>query len=106
MWAVVRDRKGFRKERPAIILTATDQIASDEPLEVMAITSTFPDPAPADHVELPWHSQGRVSTGLRRRSAAVISWLDLVHPADILRLHGDVPLPLMIRILQRLELSA
>jgi hypothetical protein len=68
----------------------------------MAITSTFADPPPDDHVPLPWHPTGRSATQLRRRSAAVITWLAEVHARDVLRLHGDVPTALMTRILQRL----
>ena len=78
-------------------------MSADQPIEVMAITSTFPDPPPDNHVELPWHPQGQASTGLRRRSAAVLTWLAEVDPSDILRFHGDVPPALMIRILQRLR---
>jgi hypothetical protein len=99
----MRDRRGVRKERPVIVLTATAHIHEDEPLEVMAITTTFADPAPPDHIELPWHPQGRVYTGLRRRSAAVLTWLAQLHPDDIIRFHGDIPAPLMIRILEKLS---
>jgi hypothetical protein len=104
VWAVVRDRRGFAKERPVIVLTATADIAEDEPLEVMAITTTFPSPTPLDHIELPWHPLGRTSTRLRKRSAAVLTWLAEIHPNDILELHGDVPTPLMIRVLGLLGL--
>ena len=61
----MRDRKGVRKERPVIILTATDDIRPDESLEVMAVTTSFSDPPPADHIELPWHPRGAAATRLQ-----------------------------------------
>jgi hypothetical protein len=68
------DRNGFRKTRPGIILTPTAQILRGQPLVVMAITSTFREPPPLWHVELPWNPDPRkVRTGLVRRSAAVVS---------------------------------
>jgi hypothetical protein len=102
VWAAVRDRKGARKERPVVILTATEDIHPDKSLEVMAVTTSFPDPPPADHVELPWHPRGIASTRLRRRSAAVLSWITEIRPAHILSFHGDVPPRLMTEILERL----
>ena len=86
-----------------IVLTATADLRSDEPFVAMAITTTFRDPPPDDHIVLPWHPQGRTTTKLRRRSAAVLSWLVEVNPADVHQFGGDVPIPLMIEILKRLE---
>ncbi|MDB5293243.1 MAG: hypothetical protein JWL69_4484 [Phycisphaerales bacterium] len=103
VWATVRDRNGIKKRRPAIILTATDDIREDEPLVVMAVTTTFADPPPADHVPLPWDPQGRTLTKLRKRSGAVLSWIAEVLPNDIVECHGDVPVPLMTRILKSLD---
>ena len=68
-----------------------------------AITTTFPEPAPEDHVPLPWHPQGRVLTKLRKRSAAVLTWISQVHPEDVIQLHGDVPVGLMLEILGRIK---
>jgi mRNA-degrading endonuclease toxin of MazEF toxin-antitoxin module len=101
-WAEVRDRNDVAKTRPVIILTPTAQI-DDEPLIVMAITTTFGDPPPEDHILLPWHPAGRVSTGLRRRSAAVISWITEVAGDDLTELAGDVPTRIMTEILQRID---
>jgi hypothetical protein len=85
---------------------ATDAISADEPLLALAVTTTFPDPPPDDCVPLPWHPQGRVLTGLRKRSAAVLSWIVSLDIADVLMLHGDVPAPLMHEILRRLDARA
>jgi hypothetical protein len=44
VWATVRDRNGFRKSRPVIILTPDEEIKINQPLVVMAITTTFQSP--------------------------------------------------------------
>src|SRR4051794_24917935 len=68
---------------PAIILTPTDQIDDRKPMVVMCITTTFPDPPHANHLPLPWNSNPRqVATGLARRSAAVLDWLDTLYPDE------------------------
>ena len=103
VWAAVRDRRGIEKHRPAIILTATQDISENEPLEVMAVTTTFADPPPKDHVPIPWSARGHPVTKLNRRSAAVISWLDSIATSDVLELAGDVPPKLMIQILEMLD---
>ena len=101
-WARVSDRRGSFKQRPLIIVTATDDIREDEPLIAMAITTSFGEPPPADHIPLPWHPQGRSITRLRKRSAAVLSWVIEIDAADLLEFGGDVPPALMIEILHRL----
>lgn len=102
IWAEVRDPRGHLKLRPGIIMTPTDEIRADEPLIVMAITTTFPEPAPDDHVELPWFPRGHPVTKLRRRSAAVVTWLDGVNVENVAELCGEVPKKQMELILQKL----
>lgn len=46
IWAEVEDANGFRKVRPAVVLTATADIAADKPLRVAAITTRLPTPLP------------------------------------------------------------
>src|SRR5258708_6590682 len=90
--ARIADRNGFQKERPAIIVTPTARIADEEPLLVVAVTTTFPDPPPANHVSLPWNPDPRrVITRLATRSAAVVDWLAAIRPADVLDVKGEVP---------------
>jgi hypothetical protein len=102
VWAEVADTNGIRKERPAVIVTASDQIQADQPLELVAITSRLPDPIPADHVLLPWHAQGHPRTGLNRRCAAVCSWTCRILPTDIRDIAGVVPGELLLRILTKI----
>ena len=104
VWAIVRDRNGFRKRRPAIVLNVREDIAKDLPLVLMAITTTFADPAPANCVELPWNNDRRkVGTGLARRSAAVMDWLDTVYLDEVDEVIGVVPKRIMERIHARLR---
>jgi mRNA-degrading endonuclease toxin of MazEF toxin-antitoxin module len=91
VWAVVADRNGVAKRRPVVIVTPTSQINARDAFVVMAVTTTFADPAPPDHVELPWTNRGHPVTRLTRRSAAVIPWLATVTADDVEGFAGDVP---------------
>ena len=103
VWATVRDRNGFRKSRPVIILTPNHEIGIDQPLVVMAVTTTYSEPAPKDCVELPWNPDARrVSTGLARRSAAVVTWLDTAYADEVMEVIGTVPTKTMNNIRERL----
>jgi hypothetical protein len=71
---------------------------------MMAITTTFPDPPPPNHIELPWHpDRRRVSTGLARRSAAVVSWLDTIYLDEVDEIIGQTPPRKLTEILTRLR---
>lgn len=101
--AEMRDRNGFRKVRPGLVITPTDRISETAPLLVMAITSTFSEPPPAWHVPLPWNADPRrVRTGLARRSAAVVEWVDQITVSDILAAKGEVPARVMREIERQL----
>ena len=102
VWADVKDANGFVKTRPAVVMSATAEIGLGKPLIVMAITTTYPDPPPADHVELPWHAQGHPVTRLTRRSAAVTTWMDTIMPDQIRGYGGGVPPKYMRKILERI----
>jgi len=100
----VRDRNGFRKRRPAIVLTPTAEISEAQPLVLMAITTTYPNPAPSDHIELPWNpDRRRTSTRLARRSAAVVTWLVTVYSDEVEDVIGDLPPKILNIIRQRLR---
>jgi mRNA-degrading endonuclease toxin of MazEF toxin-antitoxin module len=99
IWASVLDRNGFAKERPCIVITPTDQIGEARSLLVMAVTTTFPDPPPKWHVPLPWNpNPRRVRTGLARRSAAVVQWVDVIPPEGVLQVRGEVPAKVMKQV--------
>src|SRR5262249_42312411 len=75
IWAALVDANGFRKVRPAVVLTSTADIAAARPIRVAAITTRLPTPLPDDHVLLPWDREGKACPGLRRKCAAVASRL-------------------------------
>ena len=110
MWATLKDRNGFAKDRPGIILNPTREIRPGVALVVMAITTSYPDPPPEHHMPLPWNPDPRrVRTGLAQRSAAVLTWLNAIEAGDVIEVKGDVPPPLMRRIdgeLQKLREAA
>ena len=91
IWAELQDANGFRKVRPAIVVSATADIAAGRPVRVLAITTRLPDPLPDDHVLLPWDQQGKARSGLRRKCAAVASWLAEIPVCDVQQVVGVVP---------------
>ena len=104
VWADLADPRGHVKRRPVVILTPTDEIRDEQPFTVMAISTSYADPPPDDHVELPWNADcRRVRTRLNRRSAAVISWLGMMTSEQLEEFAGEVPEDLMIRILEKLD---
>jgi mRNA-degrading endonuclease toxin of MazEF toxin-antitoxin module len=102
--ANLADPRGQVKRRPSIIATSTDAIRSEQPFVVIAVSTSYPDPPPEDHVELPWNAdRRRVRTRLNRRCAAVITWLRTITSEDVDDFAGEVPPALMITILQKLK---
>ena len=71
VWVELADANGFCKVRPAVVVSATADIAAGQPVRVVAITTRLPTPLPDDHVSLPWDRQGKARSGLRRKCAAV-----------------------------------
>jgi hypothetical protein len=60
--ATIPDRRGNPKNRPLVIITATDEIIFDEPIVGLAITTTFPDPPGKYDIPIPWSSHGPSQT--------------------------------------------
>jgi len=101
--AVVRDRHGYRKTRPVIILTPTDEIEWDSPMVVAAVTTSgLGHPLPANYLRLPAVGEpgGRI-TGLPKPSAAVVDWLETIYPDEILDVYGRIPERLLRELLAR-----
>jgi hypothetical protein len=102
IYAWIRDRNGFGKLRPGIIITSDEEITADGPLAVAAVTTAFGDPPPASHNPVPWHPEGHPVTRLNRRSAAVVDWLSAIEPDDIVGFGGDAPARVMRLIQEKL----
>ena len=103
--AEVKDRNGYRKKRPVVILTGSNEIAWDEPIAVMAITTKkLGPPLPPNYVRLPSAGEpGSEITGLPEFSAAVSDWLDIIYPDQIKRVYGNVPSDIMSEIQRRVD---
>jgi hypothetical protein len=70
----------------------------------MAVTTSFPEPPPEDHVPLPWNPDPRrVGTRLAQRSAAVVTWLDTLYPDEVIEHRGQVPPRVMKEIQDKLR---
>jgi hypothetical protein len=54
VWLELADANGVAKVRPAVVVSATADIAAGGPVRVAAITTRIPLPPSADHVLLPW----------------------------------------------------
>ena len=100
VWAELASLDGTTtKRRPAVIITPTDEIKSDQPFAVVAATTKFSEPLPDDHVHLPWHHQGKVRTRLRQATVVVCRWLSTIRVEVIQNYGGVVPPETMAEIL-------
>jgi hypothetical protein len=61
VWAELEDTNGFCKLRPAVVVTATVDIAANQTVRVAAITTRLSTPLPDDYVLLPWDRQGKAA---------------------------------------------
>ncbi len=102
VWAELADSNGIKKVRPAVVVTPSADIVAGQPLRVVAITTRLPTPVPDDHVLLPWDAQGRARSGLRRRSAAVVSWQAEIAVADVQQVVGLLPPAVVGELLSRI----
>jgi hypothetical protein len=105
VWAELKDDHGFRKVRPAIVVTATADIVAGRSLRVVAITTRLPNPLPDDHILLPWDRQGKARSGLRRKCAAVTTWQAEIAVQDVQEVVGILPPAVMDVVLAKIEAS-
>jgi hypothetical protein len=105
VWAEIEDSNGYRKRRPAVVITPTSDIGPDQPLRLLAITTRLPTPLPDGHVMLPWDPQGKARSGLRRACAVVTSWRAIVQFADVAQVAGILPTAKIEEILAKIESS-
>lgn len=103
VWADVADPNGNVKQRPAVVVSATETIRPGSPIRVVAVTSRVSELLPADYVLLPWHPQRHPRTGLNRRSAAVCNWVCTIMPDDVKDLAGVVPGECLFEILSKIS---
>lgn len=105
IWSELADTNGFRKVRPAVVVTATSKIAEGGNLHVLAITTRLADPLPDDHVLLPWDRQGKARSGLRRKCAAVTSWVAEIAVSEVQQVVGILPPATIDELLAKISAS-
>ena len=101
VWVELADANGFRKVRPSVVVSATADIAAGQPVRVVAITTRLPTPFPDDHVLLPWDRQGKACSGLRRKCAAVATWLAEIPLSDVREIVGLLPSAVIAEVLAK-----
>lgn len=101
VWASLQDPNGFSKIRPAVVVTPTGQIRPGKTVRVAAVTTRLTEPLPDDYVLLPWYSKGTARSGLRRKCAAVASWLAEVS-VDDLQVAGILPPAVIHELLDKI----
>ena len=91
VWAELEDANGFRKTRPAVVLTASADIAAGKPLRVVAITTRLPKPLPDDHVLLPWDPQGKARSCVRGATQGALRVGQRVSGKTVVVVHRSPP---------------
>ncbi|HET6574778.1 MAG TPA: type II toxin-antitoxin system PemK/MazF family toxin [Fimbriiglobus sp.] len=100
----IRDSQGGNaKTRPAVVVTATAEIAAADVVVVAAITSDLGRARSSETVELPWHPDRHPQTRLRKPSEVVCSWVAAVPVAALNDTGGFVPDDLLPELLAEVE---
>jgi mRNA-degrading endonuclease toxin of MazEF toxin-antitoxin module len=102
VWVELLDPQGRNpKRRPAVVLTATEEIATSDLIAVVAV-STAVSESPREHcVELPWHRQHHPRTRLSERCVAVCNWVEAVPKEAVEITGGVVPGKPLLEILRK-----
>jgi mRNA-degrading endonuclease toxin of MazEF toxin-antitoxin module len=99
----LHELRGGGKPRWMLVLAGPQAEAGQSFYLCVAISTTFPEPPPAMNVPLPWHPQGLASTGLRKRSAAILDWVRRMPSELILKREGHIKPTLLRQIYALLE---
>ena len=103
VWAALPDPQGRNPKRRPAVVVSDRETSQKGTVDCVAVSTSVPDPPPADCVALPWDSHGRTSTRLRRRCLAVCSWAVTVAADQVEHAGGYVPADVMRRILELVE---
>ena len=90
------------KRRPAVVVTATEEIVPEGEVVVVAISTQRVQAPPEAQVDLPWSRPRHPRTGLSEPCSAVCSWLARVKVSEIRDLGGVVPGRPLLEILNLL----
>jgi PemK-like, MazF-like toxin of type II toxin-antitoxin system len=92
IWALIPDKNGHSKRRPAVVITETKAICPGATIAGVAVTSRPTIPRPPLHIELPWDKNTHPVTGLFKQCWAVCSWVVTFRFEDIYRVSlGPIP---------------
>ena len=91
------------KIRPVVIVNPSDEIAAGKGILVVGITSTLPRKLPENCVLLSFHAAGHTHTGLKKRCAAMCSWLVEIEESQIIKFIGKTSVRELEEILTILE---
>ncbi len=94
---------GNPKNRFAVVITPQEKIDLGDTLDIVAITGTFPEPPPWDHVPMPWHPEGKSANRFRKKCFAVCSWLDEVERDRVIESRGALPGKYLVKIQETLD---
>jgi hypothetical protein len=79
------------KDRPVVIVTATDEITDQDSFFGVAISGKIEKPLPQSCVRLPWDRRGHPRTGLSKPSVARCDWLVEIGSKNVTKMLGFVP---------------
>jgi mRNA-degrading endonuclease toxin of MazEF toxin-antitoxin module len=100
IWGWFADPQGHNKKlRPAVVVTADQDIDADDEVEVVVISTKLAKAPAEESVLIPNHPR----TGLPAKSAAVCTWLASIPKSDIDRVSGSLLSALVDRILDKLD---
>lgn len=91
------------KQRPMVIISATDEIRAGKPFVCVAITGTLANPLADDCVLLRYHRNKPVQTGLRKRCAAKCTWQEQITDQNVHKIIGRVPSKELLAILLKVN---
>jgi mRNA-degrading endonuclease toxin of MazEF toxin-antitoxin module len=91
------------KRRPAVIVSRNSEILSGAKISCVAITTAFPDQPSEECIPLPFSPGGKARTGLKKRSAALCSWLFQITEKEITKYLGVTPPDELQKILAYLD---
>lgn len=94
---------GNPKSRPAVIVTATDEIDPAGEVQVAAITTDLGRARSSETVELPSLPAGHPQTKLKKPSEVVCSWVVSVPVASLNNTGGVVPPNLLTEVIARIN---
>jgi mRNA-degrading endonuclease toxin of MazEF toxin-antitoxin module len=89
------------KCRPAVILTATEDLKVGQAVHAVAVSTTFSTVPVAERVDLPWASGGHVKTGLKQSCAAICTWIITFTLTAEMKAEGFVPGKHLLEIIRK-----